>query len=98
MYSHHLKINYTDHKSILKISLGFFISQFESFTFTRDSEAINSPLVKVLFDFPSIKTIYIGQDYIALSLQDDYQWHTALEEQVLPLIKSHLINPESVLD
>lgn len=98
MYSHPLKINYTSHKSILKISLGFFISQFESFEFSRGSSASNSPLTASLFKLPFIDVIYLGQDYIALKLREDELWNTLREEQVVTLITAHLADKERILN
>lgn len=97
MYSHPMEINYTSHKSILKISLGFFISQFESFEFSRNSSASNPPLAASLFKLPFIDVIYLGQDYIALKLREDELWNTLREEQVVTLITAHLTAPESIL-
>ncbi len=62
-----INIQPTTKPTIVKFEADIFLTKHESFEFKNIEEAERSPLAQQLFHLPFVKTVYIAQNFVAIS-------------------------------
>ncbi len=70
-------------------SLKFMVSRqllpYGSADFPSVEDTTEAPVAKKLFDFAFVERVFIGNDFITITKEEDFQW-----EEVIPVVKDFL--------
>jgi Fe-S cluster biogenesis protein NfuA len=73
------------------------VSNGESYEFVNDSEVEHSPLARVLFTFPFVKSIMLSQNFVTLTIIDSLEWDDVVME-VREYLTNYLQAGQPIID
>ena len=91
-YITNIYLEMTPNPSTLKFAADRFISQTEGVEFDRNTPRAlknTNNLIQVLLNFPFIERIFVLENYISITKNQDLEW-MEIQEQLRVLIKEHL--------
>lgn len=86
----------TPNPESLKFLPGVTISEIP-LNFLKISQATNSPLAQKLFSLPSVKSIFLGYDFITITKHKDDKWDF-IKAEILVAIMDFLISGQQIVD
>lgn len=85
----------TPNPESLKFLPGINISEVPM-NFLDNSQAINSPLAQKLFTIKSVKSVFLGYDFITVTKQEEDKWEV-IKAEILVAIMDFLITGEAAV-
>ncbi len=86
----------TPNPETLKFLPGREVSPSGPYEFSNRGEAIASPLAMVLFDLSGVRGVFLGEDFVAVSKEEDADW-AILKPMALAAIMDHFVSGAPVL-
>ncbi|MBK8839991.1 MAG: NifU family protein [Hyphomonadaceae bacterium] len=86
----------TPNPATLKFLPGCDVSPATPYEFISPDEASASPLASALFIVNGVKTVFLGNDFVAITKTDDADW-AVLKPQALAAIMDHFVSGAPVI-
>ncbi|WP_372473781.1 NifU family protein [Capnocytophaga sp. ARDL2] len=86
----------TPNPSVLKFVANKLLTK-TAIEFKNIDETTPSPLAKELFKFPSVKEIFIDENYVSITKYDSYDWNE-ISTEIRSFIKQFIENGGTVID
>ena len=86
----------TPNPATLKFLPGREVSPATPYEFISPDEASASPLASALFIVNGVKTVFLGNDFVAITKTDDADW-AVLKPQALAAIMDHFVSGAPVI-
>ena len=91
-----IKIQPTNHPTILKFEANSFLTEHKSYEFKNIDEVKNSPLAQQLFYLPFVKTVFISGNFIGIERYNIVEWED-VQNEVAEQIESYLNNGQKAV-
>ena len=87
----------TPNPATLKFLPGRYVMETGTADFASPASAARSPLAAALFDLPGVARVFLGNDFITITKNDDVAWQ-GLKPQVLAAIMEHFVAGRPVIE
>ena len=87
----------TPNPATLKFLPGRYVMETGTADFASPASATRSPLAAALFDLPGVARVFLGNDFITITKNDDVAWQ-GLKPQVLAAIMEHFVAGRPVIE
>jgi Fe-S cluster biogenesis protein NfuA len=88
----------TPNPNTIKFIPGVEVSKKESYHFNKsDDDYFHSPLAQRLFEIDSVRAVFLGQDFISVTKEDDVKWDR-LKTYVLAGLVDHFVAGMPVIE
>lgn len=91
-----VNIHQTKYQNIKKFTVNYFFVNYGKYKYNNQEEAKNSPLAFNLFQLPSVKTIFIAENFVAVEISENFIWEKS-ENSIINCIEQHLTSGEKTV-
>jgi Fe-S cluster biogenesis protein NfuA len=87
----------TPNPATLKFLPGRYVMETGTADFASPATAARSPLAAALFELPGVARVFLGNDFITITKNDEISWQ-GLKPQVLAAIMEHFVAGRPVIE
>ncbi|HLS29773.1 MAG TPA: NifU N-terminal domain-containing protein [Flavobacteriaceae bacterium] len=84
-----VNIHQTKYRNIKKFTINYFFVNYGKYKYNSKKEAETSALASDLFQLPSVKTVFIAENFVAVEISEKFSWKKS-EDTIVKCIQQHL--------